>query len=761
MDRKTIAVLLSAIFILVAGLGVAVYFLYSGVSSGKKEAGVQEIASDSRGGLFLAVPADAVAAMYFDDLKTLVHTLSGEASAAGFFSDGLFGSFLDSLDSRIAAKELPSMKGAGSVLSYHYDGRLSPVLIIDASKSGSTLPEDFYTLRGIAEAAGLFSSSLDCSRLADKGTYLEKRNILVISTSDVLLKSSERHVSQGVSVLDQRGFCEALTSVSGGKGQLYISNDSISRLFTGILNPEYRRYSDFFRRLSSWLAFSFDNVAADHIFMSGTAICSSGDEEFMNAFGKTSAAISSAAEILPSNTVAAFSLPVHDIAESVAAYEKFAETKIGRAKYDAAIDALAKRNGISPLKWAEQIDLKEVAVGSFYVGQSLETVLLLRTGKPDPDLMSSIVGMSSLKTYVPAVHEFPYKGFASALFGSLFSAGDEQAATFIDGWIIAGSQAAVEEYAGGRALESRLSGYAQSAGLGGRIDGRNSHFLAYMSMAEDARVIDRVFRRQYAGNLRSAIGGAAFAPVVLKVSTVKGKNYMSLTFDMAEEVKGNVPEFAQEADVAVPSGPFAVKNSGTGKQNVFSQQEDMHLCLKDENGKVLWNVDFKTPLCGCANTVDYFANGKLQILFASGSHLYLIDRLGRFVKPFPVNLGKDILLGPDVYDFNGTRKYNVMVLHKDNTIDMYNLQGRKPADWKGIACKETITGLPEMLKVSGKTFWAVRTSQQTLIYPFYGGEPLNVSGGSMRIRPDSVLTPVKGGLEATRYDGKNTIIELK
>lgn len=759
MNKKTLIILVLSVAILLAGVGIAVYFLYSDVPAA--EEGPAELAADSRWGLFSAVPADAVALVHFDDLHSLANTFCGDASALGFYRDGAFMAFLSSVDRKISAREISSLKNAGAVLSFHYDGKLVPLLIIDAAKSGNTLPDDFYVVRSAADSAGLFSSALDCSRLADKGTYLEKRNILLISASDVLLKSSERHISQSVSVLDQKGFCEALPSVSGGVGRLYISNDNISKLFAEVFAPEYRRYADFFRRISKWCAFSFDNTSVEHLFMSGTAICGSGHEEFMNVFESTPAASASAAEILPSYTVTAFSLPVADEASSIDAYAKFADTKMGQVKYDASLASLRKRTGLSPEKWAELIDIQEVAVGGFYMGDSFENVLLLRTGKPDLNTLFKDSEVPSMKNYVPAVHDFAFAGFASALFGSLFSVRDETKFTYIDGWVIAGSRAAVEEYASGRALETRLSEYMSGAGLESRTDGRNVHFLSYISITEDSRFIDRVFRRQYAESLKSSFKDVTFAPAVMKLSSVKGKNSFTLTVDRANDVRTRAPVFERDTIVVVPDGPFSVKNSATGKMNTFYQQSNMFLCLNDENGKGLWGVKFGTPICGRAGTIDYFANGKLQILFASGSKLYLIDRLGRFVRPFPVELGKEVLIGPDIYDFNGSRKYNVLVLHKDNTIEMYNLHGKKPAQWKGITSGETIKGLPEQIVSGGKTFWAVRTSVQTLIFPFYGGEPLTVFEGDRKIRPDSPITPVKGGVEATRYDGKKTTIELQ
>ena len=211
----------------------------------------------------------------------------------------------------------------------------------------------------------------------------------------------------------------------------------------------------------------------------------------------------------------------------------------------------------------------------------------------------------------------------------------------------------------------------------------------------------------------------------------------------------------------VPTGPFEVKNSGTGKMNKFYQNSHLSLCLS-ENGKDLWGIPFKTPICGTASNVDYFANGKLQIAFGAGSKIYLIDRLGRYVSGFPIDLGKEILIGPALYDFNGTRKYNIMVLHKDNTIEMYNLKGQKPASWKGIYPSETIKALPEKISVGVNTFWVVRTSMQTLIYPFYGGDSLTKFTGNQMIRPDSAVTVVDDmTVQVQCYDGKVRTVKLK
>lgn len=103
-----------------------------------------------------------------------------------------------------------------------------------------------------------------------------------------------------------------------------------------------------------------------------------------------------------------------------------------------------------------------------------------------------------------------------------------------------------------------------------------------------------------------------------------------------------------------------------------------------------------------------------------------------------------------------------MVLHKDNTIEMYNLKGQKPDSWKGIKAEETIKSLPELITVGGKSFWVVRTSIQTLIFPFVGGEPVTKFEGDRKIRPDSPVTVQDvTSVEVECYDGHKRTVKLK
>lgn len=753
MSKKAIIFCISVIVVLAVGVAVAVSILYSGVSSGSGSEEDRDYAGDSRYGLFSAVPSDAVMLMDFASFRDVSQVL-GEASVFGRIvrESRPFNSFLSSL----SASEV-QMKSSRAILSLHYSRDLVPLLVIDAGRQKAELSEEAAAVIAMADTAKLYSAYIDGAEVATGGSYLEKRSLIVISASDVLVKSSERHISQGISVLSLKGFHDVAANVAGDV-RLFLSNANADKLASELFRQPYSRYSDFFRHVSDWTAFSVGRGGDGGWKLSGKASYGSGAGYYMNTLLASSSSLPHIHEVLPSYTVFAASLPMDDAEACISAYGKYSDARIGLTAYITRQKELKAAAGISPEDWAAGLGIREVGTASFYMGDTLESLLYIRTSGKDLKTIFKGTDITSLKNYTPAVHPYVYKGFAASLFGRMFSVADESSFTFIDGWIIAGSRRAVEEYVSGRALENTLRSYLSDAGCLSPAETRGQSFFAYLSLSEDRRAMEKVFRPAYSETLVQSAGDASLAPVFLVVGR---DGTMNVTSSRIAELKGKAPVFERDTVVTVPKGPFRVKNSGTGKTNLFYQQENMYLCLQEEDGKGIWGVKFSSPLCGRASSVDYFANGKLQILFASGSRLYLIDRLGRFVNPFPVELGKEVLIGPDVYDFSGQRRYNVMVLHKDNTIDMYNLQGRKPADWKGITFRETIKDLPEAVKVDGKTWWVVRTSIQTLIFPFYGGEPVTVFEGNRMLRPDTAVVPVKGGVEATRYDGKKTTIELK
>lgn len=83
---------------------------------------------------------------------------------------------------------------------------------------------------------------------------------------------------------------------------------------------------------------------------------------------------------------------------------------------------------------------------------------------------------------------------------------------------------------------------------------------------------------------------------------------------------------------------WGVTNHYTKLTECLAQDADNKLCLLGADGMLLWRRLIDGKIVGDVSQVDYYANGKLQYLLTTENSLYIIDRLGNDVGPFPVRL---------------------------------------------------------------------------------------------------------------------------
>ena len=702
MNKRLTIIAVVAIALMLAGIAWAVIRLY-GNDMPKQQAESTEYP------LLRAVPADAAAVFCFD----------GTAKARGLLADstGVLRAFLAPDDPTLT--DFLSKAGEGRMLvSLHNSGSLVPLVAAEVLSADSTLLAPYEAL---AEKAGLKTAYQD--------------GLLLASRSETLLNSARRHLDEGVCILEAPGLSE-LTSRIGGSAVAFLSARQTPKILQSWSTARIRRHSDFVRTLADWTAFELVTADEKHVVLKGTSALPEKGTSFLTALRGFKMPVASFGDALPYYADYAISIPVGDVSSYLERYRAFQDAKGKLNPYNKALKDKAGRE-MAPEQWALHYGIKEVVRASYQQDGIREDIILVRSSRD-----------------IPAGSN-PYRGNVATLFGGLFDVVDTVCVSLPGHWTVMGSAAAAGPFVDKKFLDYPLRERLSDAGLS-----MPAGIVAYASVTDFPFVLTDLFSQAPAGALGTYVAGSAYAPALAGIDLASGEPDIRVSLDK-RALKGNkVQVLERDTTVVIPTGPFPVMNSATGKTNSFYQNANMYLCLNDENGKGVWGVPFKTPLCGYVESIDYYANGKTQFLFASASGLYLIDRLGRFVGGFPVDLGKPVLLGPQVYDFTGAHGYTVMVLHKDNTLEMYNLHGQKPASWKGIEAPETVKSLPELLEVKGKKYWVVRTSIRTLVYGFDGGDPLTRDEGGKMIRPDSQVTPASRGITVDCYDGKTRDIKL-
>ena len=85
---------------------------------------------------------------------------------------------------------------------------------------------------------------------------------------------------------------------------------------------------------------------------------------------------------------------------------------------------------------------------------------------------------------------------------------------------------------------------------------------------------------------------------------------------------------------------------------------------------------------GDISQLDYYNNSKLQYFFNTANALYLLDRRGKSVGNFPVQLTSSATNASSVVDYEKNRNYRFFVASKDKSIRVFDKNGKRIALWK-------------------------------------------------------------------------------
>lgn len=118
------------------------------------------------------------------------------------------------------------------------------------------------------------------------------------------------------------------------------------------------------------------------------------------------------------------------------------------------------------------------------------------------------------------------------------------------------------------------------------------------------------------------------------------------------------------------------------------------LSLVSDEGKMLWQMALPDFIVGDIHQIDYFANGKLQYFFATPGSLHIIDRLGNYVKPFPIQIKEKNIDHVSIVDYDHSKKYRFVIASTDGKLWMFDKEGTNLEGWQPRTVDEKlITGV--------------------------------------------------------------------
>lgn len=698
--------------------------------SGTEETTVVSEGPVSHSEMLAAIPSDAAAVLCFQNARNGLSVLTDPTNCFSTLVSG--NSSFRNFVMRLRISEV--LKSQQMAISLHFAGTLEPMMAIDLGKSSDVSPVH-KKVKAIADSLKISSFVASHSGV----TYM------VISGSETVASSSVRHIEGGLSILDNKKFATIARRMTA-KDVLFFSNDYADKLMAAFLARPMRRYIPFIKEAADWTAFDICDVTAKHVLLQGRAVPGESKSHYMHVLLDHPDGDCRYAQVLPESSWFALSRSIEDVGQYYKSYTAYLDASMSLNVHQIAYDTLTRYLGVTPQKWAESMGIKEIVTANWKNVEGTEcSAVFYRTAK------------ARKGGEEPAPCD--YSDAITVLFGKAFSPARHSICLSRGEWTAVGKEASVMDWASSFDEARILQAYFDDMNVAQPQKGAS--MVGYFSFGGAVSHYDDLFRTSLAGDAESSLEGVCFEPMFLSFS----KAGLDLEVTRVPASSRNTRSAStsgtgsHQMQVEVPAGPFPIK-SADGKTVLFYQNSRNAICLKDENGKGIWGIPFGTPMCGEAEGIDYFGNGKVQILFAAGSKLYMVDRLGRFVKGFPVDLGKDILLGPKLS--GEYPDYRVMVLHKDNSVGIYGLDGDVVPGWQGIESDDSILGYPETVQCGEHTFWVVRTLSRTLLFGADGGDCIWTETGKKAITRDSEITDLGGkALSFTCADGKTRKLKLK
>ena len=736
MNKRSIIVYSVVAVLLLAGIGYFFCTLFFGDSG-------ESVRTDRLTDGVEAIPSDAIF-LFESGSFSEIENMTDEGSALG----RLIGC-------------IPSVSSEWeAALSMHYSSKnaVSPLLVLSIPEKTDPslfLEELLGECRGVIEKRyeqlTVYKSAVPDASFAVWGHFL------IASPSMVIVESSLRHLENGSSIKDNPMYTD-ISGVTSERGVLHVNFSNLGKLFSGAADRKYVSFASFFQSIADWGCFGLDNGDSPVTF-DGRVVSGRPGERYADVLLTQRGSRPDVYSIVPHNASYVLTLPMSSVDDYARAFQKWLSAAGRKKDYDYVNTVASKQDSldISTGEFVRSLDIKELSVFSYVSRGSEHKILAFKTDN-----------RKALKNYKDTVCTYLFKGYLPAYMGEVFRPSAEDAYCALGDWILVGEQNEIQtlrqEWKRGAFFS--LQEYLEQTPAAEEL--REITCMSLMvNVSRYSDSLETYFKKQYRNVVGNSFGNKNFELAVLNTCRV-GDRLAVRTSLYSEDleslpVPGNQAQanaVVEDVPVTVPQGPFPVKNFIDGSTNYLEQLDNNNLRLLGRSRNPVWTVKFDSPLCGTVRQIDYLKNDKLQMLFGAGNKVYLLDRLGRMVRDFPVTLDKEILLGPDVYDFKGSKDYTMMILHTDNTVAQYDLSGKRPGGWNDISLSERIMSLPECLEVGGKTYWVVRTSYQTLIYDAHGTLCADFTK-KRKLKKDTSVEPVSSHeVKVALIDGKDMILDL-
>jgi hypothetical protein len=551
---------------------------------------------------------------------------------------------------------------------------------------------------------------------------------ILISRSVILIENAIRQYSLPKSLIDNAAFMKMANTAGKSKDvNIYIDLTRFTSMLSVIahntLSNQFRKYSYF----GGWMELDL-NLADKQIMLNGFISGLKDDTGFNDLFADNSPVNITVDKILPASISAFIAIGAEDFAKLHEQYIGYQNT-LGKGEL--------RKNMLTDLekKYAmrmedlfldiidDEVTLAKGAQDSRQFDET-STFILIKcksgnqaqkhldgavdkiqkaNGRSAEDLKYSYTVDADTKY---TITKFPVNDVTDLLFGKLFSLKGQTYYTILGNYLILGnSREALGEFIYSNILSKTLSTNEAYKTFNAGI-AQKSFFVFYTNLARSSAVFSEYLHEDIIKNWETNFDKLQkIQPLGFQITEVSGMNYMNFTVHYIDDIKGR-PQTIWESllDTTFSFKPQLVENHYTKQNEIFLQDDANTIYLINKAGRILWKQTLTEAINSKVYQIDYYKNGKLQLLFSTKNYLHLIDRNGNYVERYPVRLREEASSGMSLFDYENNRNYRIFIPCMDNMIYAYTKDGSIISGWQFEGSESRIVTPVEHFRVEDKDF---------------------------------------------------------
>jgi hypothetical protein len=596
-----------------------------------------------------------------------------------------------------------------AILSIHRSGANSYdyLVAIDEMQLFAALQEAELDLLALGEVQGKTYEGVRIEHIQniekDLDVYFFRSNgIIVMTSSAILAELSIRHLHQEANLLTDVEFRYLYERANEKEDvQIFLQFEELPDLTERFFELPDTRWTG---QLSRWMGMDLD-LKEDRLLGSGLVVSSDTSMNFLNVFAKSPPQAVQVQKVLPRNT--AFFLDYG--MENFRTFQRDFKKYLHRYNREETLTKLEENEVLHKAftSWVDnEIALCITETERSDLSENTYAIMRARDVDMAVEMLQEVDDPTKRTEYRGQNLGFIDKKVLPMLLGKAFTALDQTWFVALNEYVVfAHSEAALKVFINDFVSGRTLSKSEKFNNRLGELNARSNVFL-YADNPKALSVlrgkIDREVLSSFDEGVYPILGSIDGLILQLRVEEEAAFAQLLIEYRSVDESETRMLWMA-ELDTSAMRGPQLLKNHYTRQKEVLVQDIQDQLYLFSPEGELLWKRDAEGQILGKAHQVDMFRNGKLQLVFNTEEMIYVIDRNGENVEPWPIHAPSKCTAPMAVFDYDNRRAYRLLVPCGTKILN-YDLDGNIVQGWGFTESMSDITHEPQLFQVAGKDF---------------------------------------------------------